>query len=281
MIGWLRRRWTGARAPSRAIPEGLWQDVLAAYPFLARLDEPRRRRLRCLSAAFLDAKEFHGAQGLQVTDAMALAVAAQACLPLVDLASDTRPERVLAWYDDFVGIVMQPAAVRAARTRQDEDGVVHEYEEELSGEAMDGGPVMLSWDAVAEAGNSAGDGFNVVIHEFAHKIDLKDGEVDGCPPLPDGFMGHARAARARTAWRDVFDAALRDFAARVEAADRFPGLVEAPWLDPYAAHSSGEFFAVVVEAYWVNPERLALEFPGLMPWLDAFFRPRPRDVLRP
>ena len=172
--------------------------------------------------------------------------------------------------------MVQPASVRARRTVQDEVGVVHEYQEELSGEALDGGPVMLSWDAVAAAGGSATEGYNVVIHEFAHKIDMRDGRADGCPPLPPGFMGHARSASARQTWQQVFGKAAEAFAQQVESAERFPGLVDAPWLDPYAAESPVEFFAVVVEAYFVNPQRLALAFPDLMPWLDAFFRPARR-----
>jgi MtfA peptidase len=86
-------------------------------------------------------------------------------------------------------------------------------------------------------------------------------------------MGHARTTTARRAWRKAFGLAAETFAQQVESAERFPGLVNAPWLDPYAAESSAEFFAVLVEAYFVNPQRVELEFPSLMPWLDAFFRP--------
>ena len=80
---------------------------------------------------------------------------------------------------------------RGAR-RSDETGVVHDWDEVIAGEAMEGGPVMLSWRDVAQAGATRRDGYNVVIHEFVHKIDMRDGAPDGCPPLP---IARARARR--------------------------------------------------------------------------------------
>ena len=134
-----------------------------------------------MAARFLADKEFHGANGMAITDTVAVAIAAQAVLPVLHLG--------LGWYDDFVGIVVHPDEVLARRTVHDETGVVHHYEEVLAGEAMDGGPVMLNWRDVEGAGATADQGYNVVIHEFVHKIDMRDGTPDGCPPLP------SRAAR--------------------------------------------------------------------------------------
>src|SRR6185369_16094417 len=150
-----------------AIPEGLWRDMLSRYPFLAARPAAELSRLKELSAQFLGTKEFHGANGFTITDAVALAIAAQAVLPVLHLG--------LAWYDDFVGIVVHPDEVLARRTQTDESGVVHDWDEVLAGEAMHRGPVMLNWHDVAHAGTSAEIGFNVVIHEFVHKIDLRDG----------------------------------------------------------------------------------------------------------
>jgi MtfA peptidase len=141
--------------------------------------------------------------------------------------------------------------------------VVHDYEEVLAGEAMEGGPVMLSWADVAGAGASAADGYNVVIHEFIHKIDMRDGAPDGCPPLP------SRAARQR--WLAVMQAQFDAFRERVIVAERFGG--EQPWLDPYGATAIEEFFPVACEAYFVNRTRFAAEFPELTALFDAFFLP--------
>jgi Mlc titration factor MtfA (ptsG expression regulator) len=275
MLSWLRQKFslTATRSDGLRLADELWLGTLVAYPFLEPLDPAARGRLRELSMAFLREKEFHGAAGLAVTDSMALAVAAQACLPLVWLTPAAPPTAALRWYDDFVGIVLHRGEVLARREVTDESGVVHHYREALTGEAMDGGPVMLSWSDVANAGATAEEGYNVVIHEFAHKIDMRDGEADGCPPLPSGFLGSTSASQARTLWLSRLQAEYDRFSDRVAAAQRFAGLVEMPWMDPYAAQAPSEFFAVAVEAYFVNPLRLADESPGLHNLLDSFFRP--------
>jgi MtfA peptidase len=249
MFGWLRKR----RAVTE-IPDGLWRNVLTRYPFLALRPAPELARLRELAAQFLASKEFHGANGLVITDAVALAIAAQAVLPVLNLG--------LACYDDFVGIVVHPGEVLARRTETDEHGVVHNYAEVLAGEAMDRGPVMLSWSDVDSAGNTAEQGYNVVIHEFIHKIDMRDGIPDGCPPLP--------TRDAREAWLAVMQSEYEAFREKVIIAERFGG--EPTWLDPYGATGIDEFFAVACEAYFVNRQRFEAEFPVLIPLLDGFFR---------
>ena len=261
----LARRLMGRPAP---IPDGLWRSTLARYPFLARLAPPERERLRRLAMHFLRRKEFSGAHGLQVTDAMALAVAAQACLPLLRLGPADAPERALRWYDDFVGIVMHPASAVARRQMMDEAGVIHHYTEELAGEAMYHGPVMLSWPAVQQAGGE--DGYSVVIHEFMHKMDMQGGGADGAPPLPRGFMGAASAREAAAHWQRTWAPAYERFREQVTLAERFGA--PAPWLDPYAASAPAEFFAVACESHFVQPERFAQEFPELSQALRAFFR---------
>jgi MtfA peptidase len=159
-------RWRRKRTLAhRAIPEALWQLTLARFPFLSRRSAADVQGLRELATLFLADKEFAGAHGLHVDDEMAVTIAAQACLPVLRLG--------LHWYQDFKGIVVHADAVVAQREVVDADGVVHQYEEELSGEAMQGGPLMLSWQDVAESGSSAEWGYNVVIHEFAHVLDRR------------------------------------------------------------------------------------------------------------
>jgi Mlc titration factor MtfA (ptsG expression regulator) len=133
----------------------------------------------------------------------------------------------------------------------------------LAGEAMEGGPVMLSWRDVAGAGGTAREGYNVVIHEFVHKLDMRDGVADGCPPLS--------SAQARRDWLAVMQPQYDAFREQVIIAERFGG---APtWLDPYGAQSIDEFFAVASEAYFVNRERFGTEFADLLRLLDSFFKP--------
>ena len=108
-------------------------------------------------------------------------------------------------------------------------------------------------------------------------MDLRDGEADGCPPLPAGFMGTASVAEARRQWRARLQAEFEKFSDQVAAAERFGALVDAAWLDPYAAESPSEFFAVASEAYFVNPRQLSAQSADLHDLLDAFFRPPQRD----
>jgi MtfA peptidase len=255
----LRDRWQGwreQRAVERhAIPDALWQLTLLRYPFLAQRSEDDLAELRRLSSLFLSTKEFHGVDGFEVSDEVAVAVAAQACLPVLRLG--------LSWYDGFVGIVMHEGEVVAQRTYQDEDGVVHEYDEELAGEAMEGGPLMLTWNAVAVSDDPAEFGadavFNVVIHEFAHVIDMCDGLADGVPPLD---------ADERERWMAVIDAQWEAFCKRIDAG-------EETLIDPYGGEAVEEFFAVAVEAFFVAPAAMRAEEPAMHALLSGFFKQDP------
>ncbi|WP_414708877.1 zinc-dependent peptidase [Roseateles sp.] len=251
------REWREQRAVERhAIPEPLWQLTLLRYPFLARRSSADLAELRRLCSLFLAAKEFHGVDGFEVTDEVALAVAAQACLPVLRLG--------LSWYDGFVGIVMHEGEVVAQRRIEDEDGIVHEYDEELAGEAMEGGPLMLAWNAIAVSNDPAEFGkdevYNVVIHEFAHVIDMRDGEADGVPPLP--------GAQERERWITIIDAEWEKFCERVDAGDD-------TLVDPYGAEAVEEFFAVAVEAFFVAPAAMRAEEPAMYELLAGFFRQDP------
>jgi Mlc titration factor MtfA (ptsG expression regulator) len=236
----------------RAIPDALWQLTLARYPFLAQRSDADLAVLRDLATLFLAEKEFTGAQGFEITDEIAVAVAAQACLPVLRLGLDH--------YGGFVGIVMHGDEVVARREVIDEDGVVHHYDETLSGEAMEGGPVMLSWRDVEASGESAEWGYNVVIHEFAHVLDMGDGQADGVPPLPD------RAARE--AWCKVIDREYEDFCRRIDHGHD-------TLLDPYGAQSVDEFFAVSSEVFFTAPAELRAEHPELYELLAGYYRQDP------
>ena len=233
----------------RAIPDALWALTLARVPFLAARPALDQAELRRLASLFLDEKEFTGAGGLVVDDAMAVCIAAQACLPVLRFG--------LAPYRSFVGIVVHADEVVARREMTDDDGIVHSYEEALTGEAMAGGPVMLSWVDVSEAGESAEWGYNVVIHEFAHVLDMGDGQADGVPPLP--------SQTERDAWIDVIDAEFARFCADVNA-----GLDTL--LDPYGATGVEEFFAVATESFFVTPKEMRARHPGLYGLLARYFR---------
>src|SRR5688572_9694648 len=189
-MGWLSD-WRRRRVLQKhRIDDAPWASATAPLAFL-----PKTPRLRELALLFLAEKEFAGAHGLEVSDAMRISIAAQACLPILELGLD--------WYAGWRGIVVYPGDFRVRREEMDEHGVVHQWEDELAGEAMPGGPVVLSWDALAHD-----PAMNVVIHEFAHKLDMLNGAADGVPPLHPGMD--------RRAWTAAFAAAYQGFCDALE-----------------------------------------------------------------
>lgn len=244
----------------KPIPDDLWKRTLVRYPFLQRSDERDAALLRRLTSLFLDRKEFSATGGLRLSDAMVVAIAAQAVLPVLRLG--------LQRYDAFVGIVVHPDQVTARRQWADEDGIVHEYDEVLSGEAMPGGPVMLSWLDVRGAGQTAAQGYNVVIHEFAHVLDMADGVADGVPQLPPDLPW--------AEWHTTLTEEFRCFVARVETG-------ASTVLDTYGAQSEEEFFAVASESFFVDPTRMKAEHPALYEMFVRYYRQDPaldRPALR-
>jgi len=241
-MGWLAE-WRRKRVLRRhRIDDALWQDATSGLRFL-----PGTPKLRESVLLFLAEKQLIGAHGLEVTDAMRVSIAAQACLPILELGLD--------WYAGFTGIVVYPGDFRVQRKEIDEDGVVHEWDDELAGEAMPGGPVVLSWDAMAND-----PAMNVVIHEFAHKLDMLSGAADGVPPLHAGM--------SRKAWLAVFKQAYEGFC---DAVDRD----KETWLDPYAAEHPSEFFAVISEAFFTDPVETRRRYPDVYDQLKLFYRQDP------
>jgi MtfA peptidase len=241
-MGWLSD-WRRRRVLEKhRIDDALWTRATARLAFL-----PASAKLRELALLFLAEKQFTGTHGLEVTDAMRVSIAAQACLPVLELGLD--------WYRGFTGIVVYPGDFRVRRRETDEHGVVHEWDDELAGEAMPGGPVVLSWDASAHAS-----GINVVIHEFAHKLDMLNGAADGLPPLHTGMeVAH---------WARAFEEAYEGFCDALER-DRDT------WLDPYAAEHPAEFFAVVSEAFFTDPGETRRRYPDVYHQLELFYRQEP------
>ena len=257
MFASLRHRWQRAREDAalrrRAIPDDLWKRTLVRYPFLRWRPADDVAELRRLTSLFLDRKEFTAAGELRLTNAVVVSIAAQAVLPVLKLG--------LERYDGFVGIVVHPDQVVAQRQVHDDDGLVHEYEETLAGEAVQGGPVMLSWADVREAGRPGAGGYNVVVHEFAHVLDLADGASDGVPLLP--------ASLTRAAWLAVLEPQFEAFVQRADAEEETA-------LDPYAASGIDEFFAVASESFFADPHGLAAEHAPLYDLLSRFYRQDPK-----
>ena len=267
-------RWIDSRKRERAlrrhaIPDALWAQTLANLPFLTWLGEADRERLREMSSLFLAQKQFSTAHDLELTDEICVAVAAQAALPVLNLGLDL--------YRGWVGVVVYPGEFVIRKTVEDEDGVVHEVVQDASGEAWEGGPVLLSWEDVQMG---TGDGaYNVVIHEFAHKIDMLAGEADGRPPL----FKRLHSDLTPREWEDIFDNAYDRFCRRVDSISdrRWQQFADTSLIDPYAADHPSEFFAVCSEALFVTPQAFEAEYPELYRLLARYYRQDPAGVLPP
>ncbi|HWX11235.1 MAG TPA: M90 family metallopeptidase [Trinickia sp.] len=261
-------RWLDTRRRERALREypiadDVWKAALDGLPFLARLDAADLARLREMTSLFIAHKSFSTAHGLELTDEMTVGIAVQACLPVLNLSLDL--------YRGWIGIVVYPGEFVIRKTVEDEDGVVHEVEHDASGEAWEGGPVILSWEDAQMTDSH--DAYNVVIHEFAHKIDMLTGQADGHPPL----FRRWHAPLDAQAWADVFDHAYDRFCAEVDAVPkrRWARFERESLIDPYAADHPSEFFAVCSEALFVQPQAFEAEYPELYRLLARYYRQDP------
>jgi Mlc titration factor MtfA (ptsG expression regulator) len=223
---------------------------MADLPVLEGLDATETERLRRLATLFLRDKIFEAAGGMVLNDAVRIRIAALACLPI--LALD------YAWYDGWRTVVVYPGEFVRPRSAFDDIGIMHEWEDALTGESWERGPVILSWADVEASGQC--DGYNVVIHEMAHKLDMLNGLPDGFPPLSKHLD--------RRTWTERFTAAFEDLNERLDRD-------ETTAIDPYAAEEPGEFFAVLSEYFFERPELVRSEYPAVYDLLAAFYRQDP------
>lgn len=258
MAGILRSLF-GRPAVLAAPAEADWQEALR-LPLFTGLSEADLAGLRVLAARLLEEKTLTPVAGAEPGGRELAAIAVQAALPVLRLGA--------GWYGTWNEIILYPQQFVPEREITDDIGVVHRVRQPLSGEAWEGGPLILSLDDVAASGWC--DGYNVVIHEFAHKLDMKNGAVDGLPPL-HGDMDAA-------AWAAAFEPAYADFCRRVDAFDA--GGAE-PAIDPYAAESPAEFFAVLSEYFFELPDLLAAEYPAVYAQMARFYRQDPQSRLEP
>jgi Mlc titration factor MtfA (ptsG expression regulator) len=248
MVGRLLGSLLGGVA-SRVVDDAAWTEV-TGLPVFDGLTGSERLRLRIVAQDLLGSKQFSGAAGLDVDSGMATAIAAFAALPVLELGADG--------YGDWVEIIVYPGEFLYEGHETDPDGVVHHVRHARSGEAMTGGPLVLSWQDVMASGG--GEGYNVVIHEFAHKLDMSNGTADGLPVLHAGM--------SLSDWSIAFNAAYGDLCRRVDAG-------EEPEIDPYAAESAAEFFAVVSEYFFEMPDVLMAAYPAVYMQLRLFYKQDP------
>lgn len=248
---WSFRAWRRRRLLARqAIAEAPWREIFAALPILQRLDAEEQRRLRELTTLLLHEKAINGAGSFEPTDNMRLRIAMLAALPILKLD--------LAWYDNWHEVVLYPEPFAQEHEWMDEAGVIHHERRELDGESWEQGPIVLAWPEVRTSGQ--GDGFNLVIHEIAHKLDMQNGDANGYPPLHPGMV--------QEEWTRIFTEAFTDLCRRVERG-------EESGIDPYAADAPEEFFAVTSEAFFETPTVLHAAYPEVYHQLRLFYRQDP------
>jgi Mlc titration factor MtfA (ptsG expression regulator) len=249
------RNWLDRRAIAQAsITSPEWDAAFAALPLLDGLSRQEKRTLQELAILFLRDKSIEGAQGLVITQAMALIVALQACLPVLALGLES--------YSGWSTVIVYPGGFAPQRVVRDEDGVEHHTRDHLSGEAWQRGPVILAWDQTEYAGYA--DGCNLVIHEFAHKLDMQNGVANGFPPL--------HADMDRTSWTRAFSTGFDDFQQRCARGEDIG-------IDDYAASSPEEFFAVLSEIFFERPDLLRQHYADVFEQMKRYYRQDPQSRL--
>ncbi len=251
IFDFLKRR-RRRRILSRPMPEQ-WRRVLAeGTPFHSRMPADQRAELEDLTRIFLAEKTFEACGGMDVDDSVRVTIAGLACQLLVGRDTDVYPllHSVLVYPDTFVVDVEY----------EDENGLLVSETEERLGESWEKGSLVLSWKDIERDLAAPAEGYNVVLHEFAHQIDDESGDTDGMPQLDD--------AEAAAAWAGVMG---REFAALNRAVDRGKSTL----IDEYAAESPTEFFAVVTELFFGAPRRLTARHPDIYAQLRDFYRQDP------
>lgn len=245
------KEWWQERIVQRSpVTDAEWLKAFQGLPLLHRLSEQEKAKLRRLAILFLYYKSLEIVGEFKITTDMRLVIALQACLPILHLGLD--------WYDGWLSVVIYPGAFSRPSSEIDEYGVVHQGRANLSGESWQRGPVILSWDDSLHHG--AIDGRNVIIHEFAHKLDMRNGRANGFPPLHTGISAEQ--------WSEVFNRAYADFEMRLAQNNPIP-------IDHYAATSPAEFFAVFSELFFEKPALIWQYYPEVYELLARFYRQDP------
>ncbi len=252
LFEWLfrpRRHATRRHLLAAPLPAA-WLPILQRLPFYRRLDERGQQRIVDDLRVLIAEKNWEGCGGLVLTDEIKVTIAAQASLLLLNIEHD--------YYEDVQSILVYPSAYRTM-PQTDASGVVQQGQANL-GEAWRGGPVILAWDAAKGGALDPLDGHNLVLHEFAHKLDMLDGLADGTPSMPD---------------RGEFTAWVRTMSAEYTKLREAAANGRATVLDQYGATNPAEFFAVATECFFERSRELRQQHPALYEVLHDYYQQDP------
>ncbi len=250
MFSVLRKR---RRARLRALPLPVeWVGVLERnVPVYARLPAELRVQLHGHMQVFLAEKNFEGCDGLEMSDEIRVTIAGQACVLILN--------RETGYYPDLLTVLVYPS-IFYADVEEPDGPIVSEYKEDRAGESWDLGVVILSWEDVVDYASTGRGGYNVVLHEFAHQLDMENGAMDGMPRLEDRVR--------RDQWTRVFNHAYRAFEDAARGKRR-------SMIDWYGLEDPAEFFAVVTESFFERPLALRREHEELYQVLAHYYRVDP------
>lgn len=249
------RSYQRNRVRANAFPSSWRKTLQHRVPIVRKLPAALQLQLKKHMQVFIAEKSFIGCAGLQISEEMRVVIAAQACLLLLNRATD--------YFANVRQVLVYPGAFVVNRTSVDGAGVQRENRQALAGESWSQGQVILSWQDTLEGAAIADDGRNVVIHEFAHQLDQENGAAQGAPPP---LLGDTEYDAQR--WSQVFHAAYAHL--QSEMRDDVEGL-----LNHYGAQDPAEFFAVVSEVFFEQPVELALHYPALYGELKGYYKVDP------
>jgi len=249
---YLRHAWLKHISYSSRIPVDCWYQTIHASDVFLHLDFREQHRLRKLASVFLHDKTISGAGGFTADMEKRVYIAAHACVLILNLNLD--------YYRGWHEIIVYPDSFVIEREEYDDSGVMHETRRTLAGEAWGRGPVILSWSDAYPPVHSRGSASDVIIHELAHKLDMLNGSANGMPPL------HKNMPRKK--WTEVFSHAYQDLSQKIQHG-------QLTSVDPYAAESPAEFFAVLSEVFFVRPALLNRLYPQVYHQLSLYYRQDP------
>jgi Mlc titration factor MtfA (ptsG expression regulator) len=253
----LLRRRRRQRAFGATLPMAVRAAMLRNVPITRELPAALARRLDGLVLSFLAEKEFVGCNGLEITDEIRATIAAQACLLLLGRRGV---------YDELQSILVYPGAFWVEDEVHDDDGLVTRRRRELSGEAWDSHRIILSWEDIEQSARQPADGYNVVLHEFAHYLDAEGLGL----AVAGGQVRAVAAGRFKPAVRPL-ETWRADLLGEHEALCATIDRGAPTFLDPYAAEDELEFFAVASEEFIECAAQLRDAHPRLYALLREFY----------
>lgn len=249
MFGWFRasrrRRLANAEMPKR------WTEVLEEIWQYSELDRLQRQRLDAWVRIFINERRWEGCDGLKLNEEMKVLVAGQA--GLLVLGHDQ-------WYFDHTpSILIYPQEYTARDVpRSTGGGFTIVGDEDRSGEAWYRGPIILSLPGVIAGAQSPNHGHNLVVHEFAHHLDMiGDRYADGKPPMPNAELDQL--------WDEMVPAEFEKLRRQCSAGFR-------PLLSCYGATNMAEFFCVASETFFQLPQSMHQQMPSLYEVFKQFYR---------